>query len=360
MSDAGIEAKERLEAIIESAVDGILAINERGIIESVNRAAIKTFGYEREELIGINVSLLMPSPFRENHNQYLENYIKTGEAKIIGIGREVRGLRKDGSEFPLYLAVSEGHHGGGKVFTGIVRDLTDLRLAEERVRAAEQLASLSLITAGIAHDIGTPMNVILGYADMLRDSLDNPKDRRRAEVIAEQVRRVTGLLQTLLNIARPHDRADRPVQVDEVLEHALEFFSEKLRARSIRVERKMKPIPSVLGDRDRLEQVFLNLIVNASDAMPEGGQLIVRVEPGVDGGVEVEIKDTGHGIDAEALGRIFEPFYTSKERGEGTGLGLVVSRSIVLDHKGTIEVESEPGKGTCFRIHLPTDLEPSA
>ena len=354
------DATERLEAIFESAVDGILAIDEHGIIESVNRAAVEMFGYERDKLIGANVSVLMPNPDRDQHDGYIENYLRTGEAKIIGIGREVVGRRSDGTEFPLYLAVSEGRLGSRKVFTGIVRDLTDLRLAEDRARAAEQLASLSLITAGIAHDIGTPMNVILGYADMLRDSLENPKDRRRAEVISEQVRRVTDLLQTLLNIARPQAPARRPVQVDEILEHALEFFREKLRTRNIEVERQMSPVPVTIGDRDRLEQMFLNLIVNAADAMPKGGQLFVRVEPAKDGGVEVAIEDTGHGIEADALERIFEPFYSSKERGKGTGLGLVVSRSIVLDHKGSINVESEPGKGTRFLIHLPSGAEPSS
>jgi len=354
------DATERLEAIIESAVDGILAIDEHGIIESVNRATIETFGYERDELIGVNVSVLMPNPYRDQHDDYIANYLRTGEAKIIGIGREAVGRRSDGSEFPLYLAVSEGRHESRKIFTGIVRDLTDLRLAEERARAAEQLASLSLITAGIAHDIGTPMNVILGYADMLRDSLENPKDRRRAEVISEQVRRVTDLLQTLLNIARPQAPARLPVQVDEILEHALEFFREKLRTRNIEVERQMRPVPVTIGDRDRLEQMFLNLIVNAADAMPKGGQLLVRVESAKDGGVDVAIEDTGHGIEADALERIFEPFYSSKERGKGTGLGLVVSRSIVLDHKGSIHVESEPGKGTRFLIHLPSGVAPSS
>jgi signal transduction histidine kinase len=300
----------------------------------------------------------MPNPYRERHDEFVASYLRTGEAKIIGIGREAVGCRSDGSEFPLYLAVSEGRHGGRKIFTGIVRDLTALRLAEERARAAEQLASLSLITAGIAHDIGTPMNVILGYADMLRDSLENPKDRRRAEVISEQVRRVTDLLQTLLNIARPQARVRRPVQVDEILEHALEFFREKLRSRNIEIERQMSPIPSTIGDRDRLEQMFLTLIVNAADAMPKGGQLLVRVEPDQNGGVEVAIEDTGHGIEADALERIFEPFYTSKERGKGTGLGLVVSRSIILDHKGSINVDSQPEKGTRVLIRLPSGAEP--
>lgn len=347
------QSSERLTAIIESAVDGILAIDDQGMIDSANSAAVAMFGYQREELIGSNVSMLMPSPDRERHDGYLESYLRTGKPQVIGIGREVTGKRKDGEEFPLYLAVSEAWDGRRKIFTGILRDLTALRLAEERAKAAEELASLSIITAGIAHDIGTPMNVILGYADMLRDSLENPKDRRRAEVISDQVRRVTDLLQTLMNIARPQKAARRPVLLGKVLEHALDFFQEKLRTRNIAVDRRIDPDARIVGDRDRLEQMFLNLIVNACDAMAEGGLLTASLEVANDGNVAVTIEDTGHGIEPADLARIFEPFYSSKERGKGTGLGLVVSRSIVLEHGGKIEVESDLGKGTRFLLEFP-------
>lgn len=353
MDEIARETAERLNAILESAVDGIITIDECGIIESVNTAAIEIFGYAREELVGAAVNMLMPSPHREEHDGYLAKYLQSGQAKIIGIGREVAGQRKDGTEIPLYLAVSEGTHNGKKIFTGITRDLSDLRLAEDRAKAAEQLASLSVITAGIAHDIGTPMNVILGYADMLRDSLKDPKDRRRAEVIAEQVRRVTELLQTLLNIARPHKSVRSAVRIDEVLDHALEFFREKLQSQKIEVERRFRPVPELLGDRDRLEQVFLNLIVNAMDAMAKGGKLTVVIESADQEWIDISLSDTGQGIAAEARAQVFEPFYTTKDRGKGTGLGLVVAKSIVSDHLGTIECESDVGKGTRFHLRLP-------
>lgn len=352
-SREAIHAAKRLEAIVESAVDGIISISADGTIGSVNRAAVSIFGYEREEMIGSSVTMLMPSPYREEHDAYVERFIETRDPRIIGIGREVSGLRKDGTEFPLYLAVSEGQHDDHVVFTGIVRDLTDLRLAEERARAAEQLASLSLITAGIAHDIGTPMNVILGYADMLKDSLESPKDRRRAEIISEQVRRVTSLIETLLNIARPRKSLRLPVRIENVLEHALDFFREKLRARGVEVERRYSPVPEIEGDKDRLEQMLLNLIVNAADAMPGGGKLVVSIETGEDDWVEIALADTGHGIPADAIEQIFEPFHTTKPAGEGTGLGLVVCRSIVHDHGGTVAVDSREGEGTRFTLRFP-------
>lgn len=354
MEDSSGEMAIRLEAILESCIDGVVAIDERGMIEYVNAAALDVFGYASGELVGQSVSLLMPSPDRELHDGYMARYLETGVARVIGLGREVVGLRKDGTEFPHYLAISEGTHDGKTIFTGIVRDLTELRLTEDRAKSAEQLASLSVITAGVAHDIGTPMNVILGYADMLSDSLENPKDRRRAEVISEQVRRVTDLLQTLLNIARPQKPVRSPLQIEQILEHALEFFREKLTVRKIEVERQFEEVPSLLGDRDRLEQALLNLIVNAADAMSTGGKLGVVIGSREPGWVDLELSDTGHGMDAEALAKIFDPFFTTKERGKGTGLGLVVTKSIVSDHRGTIECQSDIGKGTRFLIRFPT------
>jgi len=314
-------------------------------------------------MIGAPVTLLMPSPYREEHDGYLKNYLTAGLAKIIGQGREVAGLGKNGQEFPLYLAVSEGRHGTDRVFTGIVRDLSDLRVAEERARAAEQQAALSLITTGIAHDIGTPMTVILGYADMLKDSLADPKDRRRAEIISEQVRRVTSLIETLLNIARPRKMIRSPIHVEQVLDHALDFFREKLRSRGIEVDRCYADVPEIEGDKDRLEQMFLNLIVNAADAMESGGTLSVEVSidraSGGAGEVRVELGDTGHGIEESSLDRIFEPFHTTKAPGAGTGLGLAVCRSIILDHHGTIRVESQVGVGTRFELRFPAIVSTS-
>jgi signal transduction histidine kinase len=190
---------------------------------------------------------------------------------------------------------------------------------------------------------------------MLERSLVDPADRERASILAEQVRRVAKLLRTLLDLARRGDRASVPVDLARVLDDGLGFFREKLRRRGIEVERDFARVPPVRGDADRLQQVFLNLFVNAADAMPGGGCLRVSLaspEPGV---VEVRVRDTGEGIPEDVLPRVFDPFFTTKPRGQGTGLGLVVSRGIVLDHGGTIEVQSEPGGGAEFLIRLPAD-----
>lgn len=348
------EHRDRLRAIVDSAVDGILAIDEGGTILEVNSAVERIFGFvPPEALLGQNVRVLMPSPFREEHDDYLRRYVESGKPRIIGFGREVRGLRKDGTTFPLYLAVSEGYVKHRRVFTGIVRDLGRLREAEERAHQAEQLAALSTITAGIAHDVGTPMTTILGYAELLKNSVTDEKNRERAGHIVDQVRRVTDLLRTLLNIARPRNAAPEPLELGGVLDHSLEFFREKLKGRGIVVERDYSNVPMIVADRDRLEQVFLNLIVNAADAMPKGGTLTVRLGESTSDLVEICVADTGIGMQPDVLARIFDAFYTTKERGKGTGLGLLVSQRIIHDHGGRIVAESEAGVGTSFCITLP-------
>ncbi|MBK7948944.1 MAG: PAS domain S-box protein [Deltaproteobacteria bacterium] len=352
-ADVVRDERDRLRAIVDAAVDGIIAIDVDGTILELNPAAEKIFGYQAEELLGKNVKVLMPKPFRDEHDAYVERYLKTGERRIIGIGREVHGRRKDGSVFPHYLAVAEATVGGKRVFTGIIRDLGRLREAEERARQAEQLAALSTITAGIAHDVGTPMTTILGYAELLERSAPDDKSRERAHHIVDQVRRVTDLLQTLLNIARPRRAEPEPIGVADVLDHSVDFFREKLKGRGVVVERNYRARPMVVADRDRLEQVFLNLIVNAADAMPSGGTLSVRLEDPDGDRVEIAIEDTGVGIEPRDLDRIFDAFYTTKERGKGTGLGLLVSQRIVREHGGTLRVQSEVGRGTCFTITLP-------
>ena len=346
------DERDRLRAIVDAAVDGIIAIDEDGAILELNPAAEQIFGYAAKEILGENVKVLMPQPFRDEHDDYLKRFLQTGERRIIGIGREVFGRRKDGSVFPLYLAVAEGRVAGKRVFMGLVRDLERLRQAEERARQAEQLAALSTITAGIAHDVGTPMTTILGYAELLERSAPDAKSRERAHQIVEQVRRVTDLLQTLLNIARPRHAEPEAIAVADVLDHSVDFFREKLKERGVVVERDYGVRPNVVADRDRLEQVFLNLIVNAADAMPTGGTLSVRIDRVSPELVEVSIEDTGIGIEASHLDRIFDAFYTTKERGKGTGLGLLVSQRIVREHGGTLRVQSELGKGTRFTISL--------
>jgi signal transduction histidine kinase len=237
---------------------------------------------------------------------------------------------------------------------------SELRLTASRARVAEELASVGTLVAGLAHEIGTPMGVIQGHAKLLEPAVTSEDALWRLRTIQEQIGRISRIIQTLLNLARPRPSRRVPVALGPLLDATLSFLSEKLRSRAIRVERNLREVPSISGDPERLQQLFLNLFVNAVDAMPDGGELRVSLVAAEDLGVEVRVADSGVGICEADLPRIFEPFFTSKAAGEGNGLGLMVAHGIVKDHGGTISVESAPGSGTEFRIAFPTSVGPAA
>ena len=226
----------------------------------------------------------------------------------------------------------------------------ELRQTTERARAAEQLAAIGTLVAGLAHEIGTPMGVIQGHAEMLQSSVSDERGRWRLQTIREQIDRISRIIQMLLNIAKPRPPQRVPVELRETLESCLEFLAVKLSRRGIRVETDLPFAVMLDGDREKLQQLFLNLFLNAADAMPEGGELEVSIRRREPEGVELRIADNGHGVPQSALARVFEPFFTTKPAGEGSGLGLMVARGIVDQHGGSIEVRSEEGKGTEFRI----------
>ncbi len=226
-------------------------------------------------------------------------------------------------------------------------------MTSARAHAAEELASIATLVAGLAHEIGTPMNVIQGHAERLERAMTDERSRWRLRTIRDQIERITSIIQSLLNMARPKAREHSPVDVARVLEQAVAFLTEKFRARSIvaKIDAEVRPI--VRGDGEKLQQVFLNLFINAADAMPAGGELNIQLQPLSEERVRISVKDTGHGIPEAILARIFEPFFTTKEGGRGNGLGLMVAASIVREHAGEIEVQSQEGVGTVFFIDLP-------
>lgn len=231
----------------------------------------------------------------------------------------------------------------------------ELQQTIERAKSAEQLASIGTLVAGLAHEIGTPMGVIHGHAKLLEPAIHGEDAQWRLRTIQEQIARISKIIQTLLNIARPHKTRRIPVDIEPLLETTLSFVQEKLSNRNIRVESTFEPTPSVNGDPERLQQLFLNLFLNAADAMPEGGELRVSLGLGSDEQVKVCIVDTGVGIAERDLPHVFDPFFTSKTAGEGNGLGLMVADNIVTDHGGKIEATSNIGEGTEFCILFPTE-----
>lgn len=242
---------------------------------------------------------------------------------------------------------------GRRLARNLERSDTALRQTAERARAAERLASIGTLVAGLAHEIGTPMGVIQGHAKLLEGTVESENAEWRLRTIQEQIGRISRILQSLLNMARPGRPRQVPVDLSALLENTLAFLQEKLARRGIVLKREFSETRPVTGDPERLQQVFLNLFLNAADAMPKGGELTVTLGPkGTE--AEVRVADAGHGIPSADLARIFDPFYTTKAAGEGSGLGLSVVEGIVAEHDGAIEVLRSDDSGTEFRLLLPT------
>jgi two-component system NtrC family sensor kinase len=219
---------------------------------------------------------------------------------------------------------------------------------------------VATLVAGLAHEIGTPMGVIQGHANQLESAVSDEDAKWRLRTIQEQVGRISKIIQTLLNMARPGKSQHVLVSLESVIETTLAFLTEKFSRRGIEIQCEIDSSPSVLGDPERLQQLFLNLFMNAVDAMPEGGRLRIRLETTADDEIEIAVADDGQGIPERDLPRIFEPFFTSKEAGTGNGLGLMVAKGIVKDHGGSMKVKSEQGRGTEFQILLPHGSSPAA
>lgn len=233
----------------------------------------------------------------------------------------------------------------------------ELRETVDRARAAEELASVATLVAGLAHEIGTPMGVIQGHAKLLESAVSGEDATWRLRTIQDQIGRISKIIQTLLKMARPGKLRRTPLALEPLLETCLSFVKDKLSQRGVAVNTALDPVPSIIGDAERLEQLFLNLFLNAADAMPEGGELRVALRRVEGEGVEVRVADSGIGIPEQDLARVFEPFFTSKPSGEGSGLGLMVAKGIVGDHGGTIEVSSSVEEGTEFRLLFPLPSE---
>ncbi|MCS6851866.1 MAG: PAS domain S-box protein [Gemmataceae bacterium] len=385
--DSLTTSRASVQALLEAAVDGIISIDERGIIQTINPAAERLFGYNAEELVGRNVGILMPPPYCDEHDQYLARYLATGQKRIIGIGREVVGRRKDGSTFPMELSVAEARWGNRRAFVGIIRDITERKRAEEALRQtnaslesavaelkaknaeiramtqqlwqAAKLASVGELAASIAHELNNPLATIsLRIESVLsRTPADDPR-RRALEIIDQEVRRMSRLVANLLDFSRRGEEQISTVDTRRELAEAVELVAHHLRKRQIQVVQELTPgTPDIFADRQKLRQVFLNLLTNASDAMPQGGTLTLRTAPTtMDDGrpaVLIEFSDTGIGIPAANLPRIMEPFFTTKEEGKGTGLGLAICRRVIQEHQGTITITSTEGVGTTVTLRLP-------
>ena len=492
----------RLESILDNIVDGLVTIDEQGSVQSFNKACEKMFGYTAAEVIGRNVNMLMPAPYAENHDQYLRNYRDTGRAQIIGIGREVEARRKDGSVFPIDLSVAEVRFGPQRIFSGIIRDISERKEAEkhmgllaaivqssedaiisktldgiitswnagaeklfgyageevvgkhisviipadripeeaqiiarlragksidhfdtvrrrkdgrdvqisltvspifdaagtiigaskmardlterkqqdEQLRQTQKMEAVGQLTSGVAHDFNNLLTVVLGNTRLIRKRMKAEGPSPLARDIAERIddidtaaQRGADLVRRLMVFTRQRPMQKTLVHVNSCIEETLGLLSRAVSER-IRVDAALgQGVWPVMIDQDQFINGLINMAVNARDAMPQGGVLTIRTENTVvdeDSGptlaqlapgdyVAVTISDTGTGMPEEVRQRIFEPFFTTKPAGEGTGLGLSMIYGLIHQSGGHIDVESEIGRGTSFRIYLPARTEES-
>lgn len=365
------DGEARLHALLEAVVDGIITSDDHGVIQSVNPAVERMFGYTADELLGNKLNLLMPAPYAEAHDAYLANYRRTGAARIIGIGREVEGLRKDGSVFPIDLAVSEVQLHDRRLFTGIVRDISDRRAAEERARLrlrdlahASRLLEIGEMSSGIAHEINQPLTAVVTYAQacvrMLRaGDTDLELVRDTLVQIADQGARAGEIVQRLRRFARKGETRREALDLNEAVQDVIGLLGHELRRGELHLELDLEPdLPIVYADRVQVEQVLVNLVRNAIEAMASTEDLrLLEVSTSHDEtAARIDVADTGEGLPADAA-RVFDTFYTTKQ--DGMGVGLSISRTIAEAHEGQLLASPNPRGGATFTLVLPLSGEPA-
>ncbi|WP_313665532.1 PAS domain S-box protein [Shinella sp.] len=367
-AESALRTREaHLRSILDTVPDATVVIDERGLITSFSAAAVRQFGYTESEVLGRNVNILMPEPYHREHDGYIGRYVATGEKRIIGIDRVVVGLRKDGSTFPMKLAVGEVRSGNGRFFTGFIRDLTEREESEARLQEIQnelarlaRLNELGEMASTLAHELNQPLAAIANYAQgcvrLLKDVEQGPAAQMREalEDTARQSLRAGEIIRHLREFVTRGETEKAPHDLRKLIEEAGALALVGSRELGVRSVFAFSPnTKEVLVDRVQIQQVLINLMRNAMEAMRDAGrrELIVRTLPGGPDRMVVEVEDTGPGISDEIAARLFQPFVTSKA--SGMGIGLSISRRIVEAHRGDISARRNENGGTTFRFSLP-------
>ena len=365
--NAGIAQREaHLRSILETVPDAMVVIDEAGLIRDFSHAAERLFGWAAREVAGKNVKMLMPSPYREAHDGYLQRYYRTGERRIIGIGRVVVGERKDGSTFPMELAVGEMRGADGRFFTGFVRDLTERQQTETRMQELQtelvhvsRLTALGEMASALAHELNQPLSAIGNYlmgSKMLlgRDEVPHARVAEAVDLASKEALRAGEIIRRLRDFVSRGETERRVESLPKLLEEASALALVGVKEHGIRVRFELSPeVDLVLADKVQIQQVILNLIRNAVDAMAEQEgprDLTVTLSPQEDGLARVTVADTGPGIRPDVLDLLFQPFVTTKRN--GMGVGLSICRTIVEAHGGRIWAENREGGGAVFRFTI--------
>ena len=356
-----------LQSILDSIPEAMIVIDERGRMQSFSATAERLFGYRASEVMGENVRMLMPQPYRRDHDSYLDRYLRTNERRIIGIGRVVVGQRKDGSTFPMELAVGEMHVRDQRFFTGFIRDLTERQQTEARLQELQaELVHMSRLTAmgemasALAHELNQPLSAIANYMKGSRRLLENSEDARAATLrdamdkAGDQALRAGQIIRRLRDFVARGETERRVEDIKKLIEEASALALVGAKDKGVRVRFDFDQRSDfVLADKVQIQQVLLNLMRNAIDAM-EGGErreLVISTLPVTENMVEISVADTGSGISPEISAQLFQPFVTTKT--QGMGVGLSISRTIIEAHGGSITPRPNPGGGTIFSFTLP-------
>ena len=363
-----LEAHGFAKAVLDTAVDAIITINHKGIVETFNLAAERIFAYSKSEVIGKNIKMLMPQPFQREHDAYLDNYMQSSNAKIIGIGRDVIGLRKDDTEFPLHLSVSEVFHQTERKFVGIIRDISKQKKMErDAAEARDQLAHmdrvnmLSEMATGIAHEINQPLTAISMYAQTALRLLELPEPKldlltTALEKLSVQSHRAGSVIERMQQMVRHEDSERQVISCNDLIEGVRNLAEIEAQLRNIEIEF----IPNLkqcflLTDSIQIQQVALNLLRNGMQAMESiacknGNRISINIEA-FNEQVKFSIIDQGTGITSEVDKILFKPFSSTKK--QSMGIGLSLCRSIINSHGGQIGYNNNTRGGATFYFTLP-------
>jgi len=368
LNPANTTAADELRALLDAAVDAIIVIDSTGHIETFNRAAERLFGYESGEVLGRNVSVLMPEPDHSAHDDYLSRYHTTGEAHIIGTGREVMAKRSDGSVFPASLSVGRIAGTQPSRFVGFVRDLSarvaaerEVTRARERLTHVARLSTMGEMAAGFAHELNQPLAAISTYAQACQHLIaqgapsDDEDIREALQQISNQALRAGEVIRRLRAFVSNRDVRQERVDCQRLFEDLAALARPDSRANDVRLTFDVAAdLPDLYADSVQLHQVLINLIRNGIDAMQQTPvtprEIVVRAVT-IPDGVEISVRDHGSGVEPGALDNLFNPFFTTKAN--GTGLGLAISRTIVSAHGGKLAYRPVSGEGSCFYFTLP-------
>ena len=363
----GFLGEDRLRQVIDTALDGMVVIDSSGTVLLYNAACEQLFGYSAQEILGKNVNLLMPHPDRRNHDAYIRNYLRSGEAKIIGIGRDVSGRRKDGSTFPIRLSVGELRHGDdAPLFIGTLHDLTEVLRARDKIEELQselmlvaRVSAVGEMGSTLAHELTQPLSAAMGFVEASAALIDQGNGEGHARVrelmdqAVTQTRRAGDVLRRLREFAGRGDTERSVLDINTVVKEICELTMLGTASESIDLKMILADdLPSVLIDHVQIQQVIHNLVRNSIDALSDsdGSNIFVKTLARGDM-VEVSVGDDGPGFPATIRENLFEPFVSTKH--DGIGIGLSICRSIVDAHGGKIVVDDNPGRGARISFTIP-------